>query len=264
MKNILVPVGTVDKGITNLQYAVNLAAMSGATVYLVSMYKEFSKVGTLTKVNQLIVEDTEAQLQEVLDGVDTKGVKVITRPIKGDVYEGVKRINNAMKIDLMILSPQSIEIKDEVYLGPITGKLVKQTEVPVLIVPKEYIFRKANTILLAFKNGTFDNPKVLTPLKEIASLFSSKVNVLHVRTPGMQEAEEPIDPEIDALKDQYTETENATIFQGVLEHFQSNSPDMLCVLRRKRGFFEKLWEKNAVLKKEFHTSKPLLILRGQD
>ncbi len=264
MKNILVPIGTVDKGVTNLQYAVNLAAMSGATVYLVSMYKEFSKVGTLTKVNQLIIEDTEAQLQEVLDAVDTKGVNVVTRPIKGDVYDGVTRISSAMKIDLMILSPQSIEIKDEVYLGPITGKLVKQTQVPVLIVPKDYLFRKANTILLAFKNGTFNDPNVLAPLKEIAALFSSKVNVLHVRTPGMQVEDDTIDPEIDALKDQYTETDNATIFQGVLEHFQSNNPDILCVLRRKRGFFEKLWEKNSVMKKEFHTTKPLLILRGQD
>ena len=39
-----------------------------------------------------------------------------------------------------------------------------------------------------------------------------------------------------------TKTENATTFQGVLEHFQANSPDMLCVVRRKRGFFIKKWE----------------------
>ena len=58
-------------------------------------------------------------------------------------------------------------------------------------------------------------------------------------------------------------TENAMLFQGVLEHFQSHNPDMLCVIRRKRGFFQKLWEKNVVLKREFHTSKPLLVLSGK-
>ena len=44
-------------------------------------------------------------------------------------------------------------------------------------------------------------------------------------------------------------TENATTFQGVLEHFQSNNPDMLCVFRRKRGFFKKLWGKEYYIKK---------------
>jgi hypothetical protein len=39
---------------------------------------------------------------------------------------------------------------------------------------------------------------------------------------------------------------------------------MLCVVRRKRGFFKKLWEKNVVLKKEFFTDKPLLVLQVQD
>jgi hypothetical protein len=38
---------------------------------------------------------------------------------------------------------------------------------------------------------------------------------------------------------------------------------MLCVFRRKRGFFKKLWEKNVILKQEFHTSIPLLILKGK-
>ena len=64
------------------------------------------------------------------------------------------------------------------------------------------------------------------------------------------------------LKTTLTTTNNATTFQGVLEHFQSHNPDMLCVVRRKRGFFKKLWEKNSVMKRDFHTSKPLLVLRG--
>ena len=73
-----------------------------------------------------------------------------------------------------------------------------------------------------------------------------------------------MDPGLKEMAASTTVTENATIFQGVLEHFQDHNPDMLCVLRRKRGFFQKLWETNTVYKKEFHTSKPLLILKGQE
>ena len=79
----------------------------------------------------------------------------------------------------------------------------------------------------------------------------------------MTDVDTQIDADLQAMMSSYTETENATVFQGVLEHFQSHNPDILCVIRRKRGFFQKLWEKNTVLKKEFHTTRPLLVLRGE-
>ena len=264
MNTILVPVNSFESGVTNLKYALGVAAMSGAKVFLVNTYKEFSKVGNLTKVNQLIIEDSEQALDRVVSAVDVKDIHVQTLAIKGDPFEGITRVSEQIAADLMILSPQSVAITDKVYLGNITGKLVKQSKIPVLIVPEGYIFRKVERILLAFKNGMLSNPSVLKPLEEIAQLFSAKINLLQVVTPDVSNDDETLDPSIEALQYEYQKTENATIFQGVLEHFQSNNPDLLCVFRRNRGFFEKLWEKNTVLKKDFYTSKPLLILQGQE
>ncbi len=263
MKNILVPIGSIEGGVNTLRYAVNFAAMTGARIYLVNIYKEFSHVAGLTKVNQLMMEDSEALLDNLLKEVDTQGIEVIARPIKGDPFEAVSRLSKLLDIDLVILSPQSVDKKAELYLGSVTGKIVKQTDIPVLVVPKDYSFKKPEIILLAFKRGQFEKENVLTPLKDMAALFHAQIHLLHVKTPDVVDDNTPLDKALLALNSTVTETENATIFQGVLEHFQSHNPDMLCVLRRKRGFFQKLWEKNSILKKEFHTSKPLLILRGQ-
>ena len=248
----------------NLRYAINFATITGAKVYVINLYKEFSKVAGLTKVNELLMQDSEDLLNDLLAQVDTQGVDVLAKPVKGDPFEGIQRISKQLDIDLIILSPQSIEIKNEVYLGNVTGKIVKQMDIPVLIVPSGYLFRKFESILIAFKRGYFEKDRVLAPLKEMAAVFNAKVYSLHVKTPDLADDDTPLDSELSALQSSYFETSNATIFQGVLEHFQSHNPDMLCVLRRKRGFFKKLWEKNSVLKKEFHTSIPLLILRGQD
>ncbi|NND63604.1 MAG: universal stress protein [Flavobacteriaceae bacterium] len=264
MKNILVPVGSTENGIVNLRYAVNFASISGAKVYLINIYREYSKAGGMTKITQQALEDNQRQLEEVIDGVDCKNVEVIAKAIKGDPFEGIARVSKQLSIDLMILSPQSIDIKDEVYLGSITGKLVKQTDIPMLIIPKNYVFRKVENILLAFKRGQFEKKTVLGPLQDLAKYFSSKINLLQVVTPDMVDDTTPVDEDLMAMSSSYVKSENATIFQGVLEHFQEVNPDMLCVLRRKRGFFQKLWEKNSVLKREFHTTKPLLILSGQE
>lgn len=262
MKNILVPISSVQNAVTNLRYAVNLASINGANVYLVNLYKEFSRVGTLTKVNQLIIEDSQELLDRVLEEVDIKGVPVVAKSIKGNPYEGIVRICERWDIDLLVTSPQSIEIADELYLGSITGKLVKQTDIPVLIIPQDYIFRKIETILLAFKGGDLDTKEALNPLKEISRSFRAKVNLLQVITPDVANEERSINPALLELNPNVQVTENATIYQGILEHFQSNNPDMLCVFRRKRGVFEKIWEKNTIRKKDFHTTKPLLVLKA--
>jgi nucleotide-binding universal stress UspA family protein len=263
MKNILVPVGSTENGVNNLKYAVNFATMSGATVYLINIYKVYSKAGGMTKVTQVAMEDHQAQLDEVLRRVDTQGVEVVAKPIKGDPMEGIARISKQLNIDLIILSPQSVDIKDEVYLGSVTGKLVKQTDIPMLIVPRDYLFRKAESILLAVKRTSFEKENVLNPLEDLMKIFSAKLNVLKVKTPDAMEGDDVMNPQLKGMMSSYTETENATIYQGVLEHFQSHNPDILCVLRRKRGFFKKLFESNAILKKDFYTSKPLLVLCGQ-
>jgi len=62
------------------------------------------------------------------------------------------------------------------------------------------------------------------------------------------------------LSTRVTISENVTTYLGVLEHYQSQNPDLLCVFRKKRGFFKKLWEKNTVLKSEFFVPIPVLIL----
>ena len=263
MKNILVPVNSTENGINNLKYAVNFASMSGGKVYLINIYKEFSKVGGLTKVNQLMINESANQLQKVIDAVNTTAVEVIAKPIKGNPFEGIKRISKQFDIDLIVVSPQSVEISNETYLGNTTGKLVKQTEIPLLIVPKDYLFRKFDSILVAFKNGHFEKENVLSPLKDMVRIFKSKINLLQVITPEVTADCKVIDSELLAMKNSLTITENGTTFQGVLEHFQSHKPDMLCVIRRKRGFFKKLWEKNRVMKRDFHSSIPLLILSGR-
>lgn len=262
MKNILVPVGTTESGINNLKYALNFASLDGGKVFLISVYEDESKLKDIASVNEFWVNEKRQQLKDVIEGVNCKGVEVISQSIKGNPFEEIKKISKKENIDLIVLSPQSIEIDDEVYLGKTTAKIIKQTEIPLLIVPNGFLFRKFESILFAFKNGQFKKENVLEPVKYMKRVFTSDINLLHVITPDATEESKVIDADLLSLKSTLTTTKNATTFQGVLEHFQSHNPDMLCVVRRKRGFFKKLWEKNIVLKRDFHTSKPLLVLSG--
>lgn len=264
MKNILVPVGSSVNSVSNLQYAIDLAQSINATVYVVSVFQDLSKVGSLSKLNTVLKEDTENRLDEVVSQVDKKGVTLIAHPIKGEVLDGIERVNKQIAIDLMVLAPRSNSIKEEVYLGKTSGKLLKHTNIPILVVPEGAKFQPPKTMLMAFKNGTFEHDELLEPVRKFKQSFGTEVNILHVETPETTEEMKTVTDNIKALQTTYMQVEAATTFQAVIEYFQQFNPDMLCVIRRKRGFFKKMWEKNEILKKEFYTSKPLLVLPVQE
>ena len=262
MKNILVPLGANNKRHL-LQYAIDFAQVFGAKLYVFRAYSGVAKAGTLMKVDEVLERESRTFIGEALETVDKKDVEIATVTGKGDTVENIDTFAREYDIDIVFLAPRSNSIKEEVFLGKMSGRIVKQTKIPILIVPEGYTFSPVRSILMAFKSGIIRNVSSLYPLQAIVEKFNAELNILLVKTPEYTEADLVIHPVLNAMKEHLTVTENATTFQGVLEHFQSHQPDMLCVLRRKRGFFTKLWEKNTILKREFHCSIPLLVLNGK-
>ena len=260
MKNILVPIGTSNTGET-LQYAVDFASEFSAQVFVMDVFNVSAKAGSLANISEKIAKSSKDRLKEVVDKVDAKGTVIKIATYNGDITDGLKEIENELGIDLIIIAPRSNDIKEELYLGYTTGSIIKRTNIPALIVPKGTVFKPFKTALTAFKSGILKKKRMLEPLLTIQKKFDTVINLLLVKTPGYDIEDLTVNPSLMDISEQLTITENATTYQGVLEHFQSHQPDLLCVFRRKRGFFKKLWEKNTILKSEFFVRIPVLMLR---
>lgn len=262
MKNILVPVGSSKNAASHLQYAVDFAENFGAKVFVVQVYNVFTKAGTMIKVDKIIERESLKFLNDLVVQVDTKTVDVFVKVLKGDLVDTLDLACKAADVDLVLVEPRTNSIKDQVYLGKTSGRIIKQMEVPALIVPEGYKFTKPSTILMAIKSAIIKKENALQPLQDIKEKFNAFVDLLLVKTPYHNEGDFDVNKELGAIIRNTTKTENATTFQGVLQHLQSHNPDMLCVVRRKRGFFAKKWEKNTILKKDFHSNIPVLVLSG--
>ncbi|WP_158839460.1 universal stress protein [Polaribacter sp. L3A8] len=263
MKNILVPIGSTENAQSTLQYAIDFAAEINADVLVFRAYKAKSKAGTMVNMTAIIERETNLYLRTMVSAVDRKNVAVKLISSKGSVAENVEAIDDEIGIDLVIVGAKSNSIKEEVFLGATAGSIVKNTNLPVLTVPEGYVYKPVKNILLAFKTGIVKSKTALTPLKFIVKSFKTDVHSLLVKTARYKEEDLVVDKDLLEIQTSFTTTENTTTFQGVLEHFKYHNPDMLCVFRRKRGFFKKLWKKKIILKQEFHTSIPLLILKGK-
>ena len=263
MKSILVPVGSSKNAESHLQYAIEFARAFGAKLYVVQVFNVYTKSGTMIKIDHILERESLAFLKRHVEKIDTKGVDVIVKTFKGKLIDTLELACEALNVDLIILEPRTNSIKDEVYLGKTSGKIVKRTNIPALIVPEGYNYKPIVKILVAVKSAIIKKDNALKPLKAIKNQFKAVVNLLLVKTPFHNEGDFDVNDELASLITNTTKSENPTTFQGVLEHYKDNTPDLLCVVRRKRGFFKKLWESNTILKKDFHTSSlPVLVLSG--
>lgn len=263
MKNILVPVGTSKNIVNHLQYAVDYAKAFGAKLYVVQIYNVYTKAGTMINIDQILERESKAYLNSLMSQIDTKSVEVIVNTVKGKLIDTLELIRDTANIDLIMVEPRTNSTNEEVFLGNTSGKIIKQMDVPAaLIVPEGYVFKPVKHVLMAMKSAIIKKENALKPLRDVKENFNAKVDLLLVKTPYYNEGDFEVNEELSSLISSITHTENATTFQGVLEHYRSISPDMLCVIRRKRGFFTKKWEKNVILKKDFSSSIPVLVLGG--
>lgn len=260
MRNILVPVGNPENAQETLQYAADFAAAFGAQVYAMEVLNVTTRAGDLANLKEKVVESSQERLRELISGLDRnkEGIKIAT--YAGEFIDAIKDLGRELEIDLIIIAPRSVEMDESLYLGNTTGRLIKRTNIPTLIVPKGIVFKPYKKILTAFRSGVLKRKRILDPLIAIRDKFRAEVSLLLVKTPNYTDEDLMINTGLMDIARRVTMTEQATTYLGVLEHIQSSEADLLCVFRRKRGFFSNLWEKNTIPKSEFSSRIPVLVL----
>lgn len=260
MKHILVPIGTLPNAHETLQYAVDFARPFNSKVFVMEAVSSKGLSGNLGKVAQKVANNREEYLKEVIAKVDAKDISLKIATYQGDLVDGLNEIHEGLGIDLIIVAPCSNDINEELYLGNTTGRIVKGTNIPTLIVPRGEKFKPFKRILTAFSSGILKRKSIIRPLLQMQNSFESTISLLLVKTPGYKNEDLKINTHLMDASSQVNITEQSSTYLGVLEYLQTEKPDMLCVFRRKRGFFKRLWEKNTILKSEFSAKIPVLIL----
>ncbi len=108
----------------------------------------------------------------------------------------------------------------------------------------------------------------MTALVALAEQFNSKVTVLKVLKPGeITDNDEAVqcvklNQTLSSLNHNYELVENTNVEQGINSFLNKGNVDMVAMLERKVGFFEKLFHKSITKQVATHTKLPLLVMHG--
>lgn len=252
MKTFLVPIRSLRKKKATLLYAIDFAKTVGAEMIYGIQLDEIKE---------------EDHLEDIMVHAKKQNIAINFRFFEGDTIDYIKEFCQDYFVDLIIASANTPKTSDTKYLDNLSGSIVKKTDMPVLLIPENFEHKGVNTILTAIKSGLIDQSDSLKPLEHTLLETKSEMTLLQVKTPSYLPEDLMFDKDLAILTSKYYSSENATLFQGVLEYMHVVNPDLICVFRRKRGFFEKLWNDvtldHTVNKADFESRVPLLVLKGE-
>ena len=243
---------------------MKLAQVFGSKLHIIHIYGALKRADTIISVNKLLKRESDQRLEELIQSLDRpSGINLIYKSVKGtDIPSTVDRVAKQLDIDLIVTGTQGEMSDPDIFLGSITGALIKKTNIPTLLMPNNQILPPINDVLLAIKSVEIDRPEVLEPLRFFLQFFSAGLEIINIQPEGGEPSDALPSQTILDLGEPVRTVEARDIYDGVERYLLDHPVDILCVLRRKRGFFELLFKSDATKKSSFHSNIPMLVLQG--
>jgi nucleotide-binding universal stress UspA family protein len=191
MKKILVPVDFSKTSEYALKTAAKLARKNNAELYVLHVIE---LAESLFGTDQFNVNDDQIvffmklakkRFAKFLDKDYLKGVHVIDTVDIGPTSFVIKENTEKLAVDLVIMGSVGASGLKEVLIGSNTEKIVRFSEVPVLVVKKEDETFEIKQVVFA-SNFDLENVHAYKKAVEFAKSFNAKMKLLYVNLPGNQ------------------------------------------------------------------------------
>ena len=264
MKHIIVPVDLSKNSKEALRYAVHLAQKAKAQLTIVHCYSLLLKAVIYTTKKGYTEKDPEKWIRKRIANIRRKDVdiEVDYKIIKGDVVDSLRRLVDTTDADLVVMGSQGAGENIETFLGSTSGAIIKTTNIPVLVVPPRFKYNGIDRVVFAVKNPFVQDPDTLEPILDIERMFDPHIQLLHL---GVDQEPTP-EKSVSILRviDDITRYGNDNFNESIHEYLSQFHADLLCVIRRKRGFLEKTLGPTRTPADKFNTTIPVLVLVGDD
>ncbi len=262
MKKILVATDFSSTSIYSLKLAIEYAKVLKAQIFLVHAIERRSKAGSKMAYKQRLLEDVEDRLRQLLInkiGERADGVKITCRGVIGDM-SAIHRAAQVNEVDLICMGTVGKTKKDGVSLGANSGMMLKWTSIPLLVVPRKAEVKIPETVLFNFRTLGKKGNQLLRPLKALLKVFKSHLLVNHVIVNDEDILTDEVEELIKGIKFEYSQSHEDTLFKGMKAFLKKTDVDLICMIRRNRGVFERLFTKNKFKKSMIEFNKPTLLL----
>ncbi|MBI4944953.1 MAG: universal stress protein [Bacteroidetes bacterium] len=272
MKTILVPTDYSNSANNALQYAVELAQFSQATIILLHAYQipiPTGEVPVMMIAPQELEEDNSMRIKKLEREVISRisgNIKIESVVRAGFVPDEIMDVAKEKSADLIVMGVTGSGKLGDALIGSNTISVIKHSQIPVLAIPKDTRYKKIQKIVLAYDYHHEMKENVMKKFKEFVELFKAKVLVLNVVSPTEVPAYEKAVVGV-TIENSLKDTEHTVFFpsaedisEEINEFADAHQCDLLVMVPHKHKLLERLFRKSNTKQMSFHTHIPLLTL----
>lgn len=190
----------------------------------------------------------------------------------GSSIEKIVALANEDHIDLIISATKGAKGFGELW-GTKTEKIIKEVNIPVLIIPDDSSIDGLKKIGLTCDYSNKTVYESLEMLIDLAEHFTSNVDVISLNQDVMDMAKDDnqtseenrnrklVRSLLEDVDTSFDFTFNEDVERGILEYCRENEIDLIAILPKHYSFFQKLFHISLTKKMIFHSPIPLLVLK---
>ncbi|MGB5437704.1 MAG: universal stress protein [Maribacter sp.] len=188
MKKIVVPVDFSEQSEFALKVAASLAKKHKSEILVLHMLElnqamATSSEGFHPEQTVFLIKLAEKRFKEFLEKPYLNGVE-ITPVIKHfKVFSEVNDVAKKNKADIIVMGSHGTDGLKEIFVGSNAERVVRNAEIPVLVIKKEHLNFTADKFL--FASGFNDESlEAFQKAKQFAALLSAELKLVYINTPG--------------------------------------------------------------------------------
>lgn len=268
MNKILVPTDFSEHADKALDYAVAIANAFGSEIILVHTFELYSTTGMFTSVESYMEEDAHKDLAQSIHRVRPKlkhGINIRHKLYRGDAAPVIAQVADKEEVDIIIMGTQGASGLEEIFTGSTANGVIKISQVPVLVIPEGEMFSTPSTIVFAIDHNEITSAEVLTPLIKLAKRFQARVEVFHQDAGATGKGfAAKLKHYLDPIEASYhIRLDQEKIDNSIEDFVEQTGANLLCMIRRRRSFLDRIFHQSVTTSEAFHTRIPLLVLHDK-
>ena len=188
MKNIIVPVDFSEQSDYALKVAASLAKKHGSEILALHMLELnqamiSSSEGFHPEQTVFLIKLAERRFNKFLNKPYLKGISVIPIVKHFKVFSEVNEIAEKHNADLIVMGSHGTDGLKEIFVGSNAEKVVRNSEIPVLVIKDEIEDFKVSRFVFA-SGFNEESISAFKKAKSFAEMLSAEMDLVYINTPG--------------------------------------------------------------------------------
>jgi nucleotide-binding universal stress UspA family protein len=189
MKKILVPTDFSEHAEYALKVAAQIARENDGEIFLLHLLElpgeESDAVTAGAEVPEVLffMQKAHERFEELTGAEYLEGLTVTENVGINRAFDGILKVSKENNIDLIVMGSHGASGFHEMFIGSNTEKVVRVSEVPVLVIKKEEGSFNPEKFVFA-SNFVNEIKKPFAKVVDFANSFKSKLHLVYVNTPN--------------------------------------------------------------------------------